>query len=189
MRTPDRIGICGTHAAPARFAALHAPHHGHSHGLVDDSIKRSRAGLRAVGVSLAVLGGDRGDPGRNLRRDRQRRAARRPDPQLRRRRSPRSRSATAFLLRSAKAERCAGLAVVARDLRQRLRRRRLRDREADQPARPRPPARARRSRAPSASPATSSPRRSGSAPAGGWTAPPWSPTATTPAPTASSASA
>jgi cation diffusion facilitator family transporter len=30
--------------------------HGHSHGLVDDSIKRSRAGLRAVGVSLAILG-------------------------------------------------------------------------------------------------------------------------------------
>ena len=30
--------------------------HGHSHGLVDDSIKRSRAGLRAVLVSLAVLG-------------------------------------------------------------------------------------------------------------------------------------
>jgi cation diffusion facilitator family transporter len=29
--------------------------HGHSHGLVDPSIKRSRAGLRAVGVSLAVL--------------------------------------------------------------------------------------------------------------------------------------
>jgi cation diffusion facilitator family transporter len=30
--------------------------HGHSHGLVDPSIKRSRAGLRAVGLSLAVLG-------------------------------------------------------------------------------------------------------------------------------------
>jgi Co/Zn/Cd efflux system component len=30
--------------------------HGHSHGLVDDSIKRSREGLRAVGLSLAVLG-------------------------------------------------------------------------------------------------------------------------------------
>ena len=30
--------------------------HGHSHGLVDDSIKRSRAGLRAVLASLAVLG-------------------------------------------------------------------------------------------------------------------------------------
>jgi cation diffusion facilitator family transporter len=31
-------------------------HHGHSHGLVDDSIRRSRDGLRAVGVSLGVLG-------------------------------------------------------------------------------------------------------------------------------------
>jgi cation diffusion facilitator family transporter len=38
----------------------HAHHHhgghGHSHGLVDDSIKRSRAGLRAVGLALLVLG-------------------------------------------------------------------------------------------------------------------------------------
>ena len=30
--------------------------HGHSHGLVDPSIKRSRAGLRAVGLALLVLG-------------------------------------------------------------------------------------------------------------------------------------
>jgi cation diffusion facilitator family transporter len=30
--------------------------HGHSHGLVDEGIKRSREGLRAVGVSFAVLG-------------------------------------------------------------------------------------------------------------------------------------
>src|SRR3954453_23806732 len=29
--------------------------HGHSHGLVDDSIKRSREGVRAVAVGLAVL--------------------------------------------------------------------------------------------------------------------------------------
>ena len=29
---------------------------GHSHGLVDDSIKRSREGLRAVGLALLVLG-------------------------------------------------------------------------------------------------------------------------------------
>jgi cation diffusion facilitator family transporter len=29
--------------------------HGHSHGLVHHSIKRSRAGLRAVGLSLAIL--------------------------------------------------------------------------------------------------------------------------------------
>lgn len=33
------------------------PHgHGHSHGLVDDSIKRSREGLRAVTLALLVLG-------------------------------------------------------------------------------------------------------------------------------------
>lgn len=30
--------------------------HGHSHGLVDPSIKRTKAGLRAVSISLAVLG-------------------------------------------------------------------------------------------------------------------------------------
>src|SRR3954465_1664281 len=30
--------------------------HSHSHGLVDDSIKRSREGIRAVALSLAVLG-------------------------------------------------------------------------------------------------------------------------------------
>src|SRR5450432_4082478 len=30
--------------------------HGHSHGLVDSTIKRSRAGLRAVLISFAVLG-------------------------------------------------------------------------------------------------------------------------------------
>ena len=35
----------------------HDPHeHGHSHGLVDARIKRSRSGLIAVGLSLAVLG-------------------------------------------------------------------------------------------------------------------------------------
>jgi cation diffusion facilitator family transporter len=34
----------------------HEHHHGHSHGLVDPSIKRSRAGVRAVLISLGVLG-------------------------------------------------------------------------------------------------------------------------------------
>jgi cation diffusion facilitator family transporter len=34
----------------------HRHGHGHSHGLIDPSIKRSREGLRAVGLSLAVLG-------------------------------------------------------------------------------------------------------------------------------------
>jgi divalent metal cation (Fe/Co/Zn/Cd) transporter len=34
----------------------HSHEHGHSHGLVDDSIKRSQEGIRAVSLSLAVLG-------------------------------------------------------------------------------------------------------------------------------------
>jgi len=33
----------------------HAAGHGHSHGLVDDSIKRSQAGIRAVAISLGIL--------------------------------------------------------------------------------------------------------------------------------------
>jgi cation diffusion facilitator family transporter len=39
----------------AHGVAEHAHAHGHSHGLVDDSIKRSRAGIRAVALSLGVL--------------------------------------------------------------------------------------------------------------------------------------
>jgi divalent metal cation (Fe/Co/Zn/Cd) transporter len=35
---------------------VHAERHGHSHGLVDDSVKRSREGIRAVSLSLGVLG-------------------------------------------------------------------------------------------------------------------------------------
>jgi cation diffusion facilitator family transporter len=42
------------HSGPHSHNHSHA--HGHSHGLVDPSIKRSRAGLRAVLLSLAVLG-------------------------------------------------------------------------------------------------------------------------------------
>jgi len=34
----------------------HRHDHGHSHGLIHHSIRRSRAGLRAVGLSLAILG-------------------------------------------------------------------------------------------------------------------------------------
>jgi cation diffusion facilitator family transporter len=34
----------------------HEHEHGHSHGLVDRSIMRSRGGLRAVGVTLGILG-------------------------------------------------------------------------------------------------------------------------------------
>lgn len=48
------------HAGPhAHEEPSHRHHHhgghGHSHGLIDPSIKRSREGLRAVGLSLAVL--------------------------------------------------------------------------------------------------------------------------------------
>jgi cation diffusion facilitator family transporter len=39
---------------PVRASLAHR--HGHSHGLIDDSVKRSRAGLRAVAASLGVLG-------------------------------------------------------------------------------------------------------------------------------------
>lgn len=47
-------------SAPAEEAHDHGHsdhhEHGHSHGLVHDSIKRSRQGIRAVSLSLAVLG-------------------------------------------------------------------------------------------------------------------------------------
>ena len=43
------------HTGPHSHEADHS-HHGHSHGLVDRSILRSRKGLQAVGLSLAVLG-------------------------------------------------------------------------------------------------------------------------------------
>jgi cation diffusion facilitator family transporter len=47
-----------THSHPHRRPHEHADEHGHghSHGLIDPSIKRSRAGLRAVSLSLGVLG-------------------------------------------------------------------------------------------------------------------------------------
>lgn len=52
------------HSHPHRGPHVHAKErrdhyhgdHSHSHGLIDPSIKRSREGLRAVGLSLAVLG-------------------------------------------------------------------------------------------------------------------------------------
>ncbi len=49
----------GPHAHERQGPGDHRRHrgdHGHSHGLIDPSIKRSREGLRAVGLSLAVLG-------------------------------------------------------------------------------------------------------------------------------------
>jgi ABC-type nickel/cobalt efflux system permease component RcnA len=50
------------HAGPHEHHHRHKhPHdhrheHGHSHGLVDESIKRSREGVRAVAVALTILG-------------------------------------------------------------------------------------------------------------------------------------
>jgi cation diffusion facilitator family transporter len=55
-----RHGDGTVHAHPHDGPHTHAHDHGHSHGLIDPSIKRSRAGLRAVGVSLAVLGATAG---------------------------------------------------------------------------------------------------------------------------------
>jgi cation diffusion facilitator family transporter len=46
----------GPHSHARGNGHSHSHGHGHSHGLVHDSIKRSRAGLRAVLASLAVLG-------------------------------------------------------------------------------------------------------------------------------------
>jgi cation diffusion facilitator family transporter len=40
----------------SRVSSAHSHAAGHSHGLIHPSIKRSRAGLRAVGLSLGVLG-------------------------------------------------------------------------------------------------------------------------------------
>jgi cation diffusion facilitator family transporter len=40
---------------PVAAAHDHHDHHGHSHGLVDPSIVRSRSGIRAVSWSLAIL--------------------------------------------------------------------------------------------------------------------------------------
>jgi cation diffusion facilitator family transporter len=40
--------------APSHTHA-HGHHHGHTHGRIDPSIVRSRAGLKAVGLSLAIL--------------------------------------------------------------------------------------------------------------------------------------
>ncbi len=46
-----------THAGPHTHARQrHRPGHDHPHGLIDDSIKRSRDGTRAVLASLGVLG-------------------------------------------------------------------------------------------------------------------------------------
>ena len=45
----------GPHEHHHRHAHPRDREHGHSHGLVDDSIKRSREGVRAVALALAIL--------------------------------------------------------------------------------------------------------------------------------------
>jgi len=57
-RHRHRDGVEHTHPykGPHSHEPEHHDGHGHSHGLVDDSIKRSREGLRAVALSLGVLG-------------------------------------------------------------------------------------------------------------------------------------
>jgi divalent metal cation (Fe/Co/Zn/Cd) transporter len=52
----DRVPSHGDHRhSPDDHGHPHGDH-GHSHGLIDDSIKRSREGIRAVSLSLGVLG-------------------------------------------------------------------------------------------------------------------------------------
>jgi cation diffusion facilitator family transporter len=62
-RGPHRHPKLVRRSAPIRETNEHEHHghghgdgHGHSHGLVHDNIKRSREGIRAVSLSLAVLG-------------------------------------------------------------------------------------------------------------------------------------
>ena len=66
LRAPDGTVLCD-HVEDHSSEHEHAEHdhshhhehghdHGHSHGLVDRSIVRSRAGVRAVALSLAILG-------------------------------------------------------------------------------------------------------------------------------------
>ena len=56
---PHRHRLLGRRLSePIAPAAAEPPEddHGHSHGLIDDSIRRSRGGIQAVARSLAVLG-------------------------------------------------------------------------------------------------------------------------------------
>jgi divalent metal cation (Fe/Co/Zn/Cd) transporter len=53
---PHDHGDLHDHRHPHADDQSHEHGHGHSHGLIDESIKRSREGIRAVSLSLAVLG-------------------------------------------------------------------------------------------------------------------------------------
>jgi divalent metal cation (Fe/Co/Zn/Cd) transporter len=104
--------VSGPSDHPHDHSHPHDHDHGHSHGLVDRSILRSRAGIRAVAASLLVLGVAAGvqavifafwSPSVSLLADLIHNAgdALTAVP-----------LGIAFLLRSARAERIAGLAVV-----------------------------------------------------------------------------
>jgi divalent metal cation (Fe/Co/Zn/Cd) transporter len=59
LRTGLRVSAPLDASNDPRYEAPRYSHdgeHGHSHGLIDDSIKRSREGIRAVSLSFAVLG-------------------------------------------------------------------------------------------------------------------------------------
>ncbi len=43
------------HTGPHEHHSHHRHEHGHSHGLIDESIKRSREGVRAVALALSIL--------------------------------------------------------------------------------------------------------------------------------------
>ncbi len=53
---PGRGGHDHAHTYDHAHGRSHSHDHGHSHGLVHESIKRSREGLRAVGLALLILG-------------------------------------------------------------------------------------------------------------------------------------
>ncbi|HWD11183.1 MAG TPA: cation transporter [Solirubrobacteraceae bacterium] len=55
-RGPHRHIASGLRLSEPLEAPAEHDGHGHSHGLIDESVKRSREGLRAVALSLAVLG-------------------------------------------------------------------------------------------------------------------------------------
>ena len=82
------------HDQRRRHAYRHRDGHGHTHGLVDDSIKHSHEGIRAVLRSLAVLGLAGVAQTIVFVGERQHRSARRSDPQLRRRTDRHARSAS-----------------------------------------------------------------------------------------------
>jgi cation diffusion facilitator family transporter len=55
-RGPHRHLTAPLRSQPVAHEREHTHEHGHSHGLIDESVKRSREGIRAVAMSLLVLG-------------------------------------------------------------------------------------------------------------------------------------